>query len=70
MKTIKTNKKVINQYGDLVKAVIIAPKSSAIFHETIDGKWVLKVIAIREGLTLTGLRERMETAPQYSLVPA
>jgi hypothetical protein len=67
---IKTDKKIMNSFGEMVPAVIVAPKSTGIFHKTEEGQWVKKVIAIREGLTLTGERKRMETKPQYTLMVA
>ena len=70
MITIKTDKKVMNQHGEMVRAKIVAADSSGIFHKTACGQWVKKVIAIREGLELTGERKRLTTAPQYELVPA
>lgn len=70
MRTIKTRRKVINGFGELVPAKAICPKSSGIFHRTKCGRWVKKVIAVREGLELTGESKRMETPGQWTKVPA
>ncbi|MCK5644298.1 MAG: hypothetical protein KAJ19_26095 [Gammaproteobacteria bacterium] len=70
MKTIKTNKRVINQFGEMVKAKIIAPKYRGMFHKTECGEWVKKIHAIKRGLKLTGERKMFETPTQYALVTA
>lgn len=70
MRKIKTDKKIMNDFGEMVPAVFVAYKSSGIFHKTKCGRWVKKVVALREGLVLTGERKRMQTRPQYTLMMA
>jgi hypothetical protein len=58
--------KVINQFEkDGAQYQTIRLKSSGIFWQTATGEWVKKVIAIRDGLQLTGQYQEMATSPVH-----